>query len=312
MLATLIAVSLSLPSADAPKLEDSLGRWDIMLLDTGTTFNACWWKIEKDSKGDLRGQMVWRWGSVEPAGKVEYADGEIRIVRKEGGKEVLRRARIDGGKLKGEVKNADGTTHRFEGRRAPDLSKARVKVWGKPIPLFDGKSLAGWKRRNGKEPSWMVRDGALVCKAAGENDLLTEKQFGDFKLHLEYNITSNGNSGVYLRGRYEVQLEDNEGKKEPPESHSNGGVYSRIAPAKNVSLKAGEWQSLDIVLVGRMVTVIHNGEPIVENGYLDGITGGAFPDSYEGNPGPIMLQGDHGDVRFRNIVLTPAGAAQAE
>jgi hypothetical protein len=311
MLATLIAVSLPFLAAETPKVEDYLGRWDIMLLDTGTTFNACWWKIEKDPKGELQGQVVWRWGSVEPAGKVELSDGEIRIVRKEGEKEVVRRARIVDGKLLGEVKNADGTTHRFEGRRAPDLSKARVKVWGQPIPLFDGKSLAGWKRRNGKEPSWAAREGTLVCKSAGENDLLTEKEFGDFKLHLEYNITKGGNSGVYLRGRYEVQLEDNGGKKEAPESHSNGAIYSRIAPTKNVSLKAGEWQTLDIVLVGRMITVIQNGEPIIENGYLDGITGGA-KDSFEGNPGPIMLQGDHGDVQFRNIILTPAGASPSE
>ncbi|HEY9231195.1 MAG TPA: DUF1080 domain-containing protein, partial [Blastocatellia bacterium] len=134
-------------------------------------------------------------------------------------------------------------------------------------------------------------------------DIITEQKFTDFKLHLEFNIVAESNSGVYLRGRHEVQIEDSFGKA--TDSLRMGGVYGFLCPAVNASGRPGEWQTYDITLIGRRVTVILNGKTIIDNAEIPGITGGAL-DSDEGAPGPLMLQGDHGKVMFRNIVLTPA------
>ena len=106
-----------------------------------------------------------------------------------------------------------------------------------------------------------------------------------------------------MRGRYEVQIYDDYGQ--PVSKHGNGALYSRIIPTTNASLKPGDWQTFDITLIGRQVTIVLNGQTVISNQAIPGITGGAL-DSDEGAPGPILLQGDHGPVEFRNIVLTPA------
>jgi hypothetical protein len=122
----------------------------------------------------------------------------------------------------------------------------------------------------------------------------------DFKLHIEFKYPEGSNSGVYLRGRYEVQVEDGYGKE--PSSIYLGGVYGFLTPNENMAKKAGEWQSYDITLVGRRVTVVANGKTIISRQIIPGITGGAL-NSKEGNPGPILLQGDHGAVEYRNITI---------
>ena len=110
------------------------------------------------------------------------------------------------------------------------------------------------------------------------------------------------NSGVYLRGIYEVQVMDSYGKE--LDSHNMGGLYSRIAPSEAAEKPAGEWQKLDITLFKRYLTVILNGKTIIDNQPVKGVTGGALT-SDQFSPGPILLQGDHGTVSYRNIVLTP-------
>ncbi len=133
---------------------------------------------------------------------------------------------------------------------------------------------------------------------------MTEQVFQDMKLHIEFNVDAKSNSGVYLRGRYEIQILDNPDAKMALDSHGCGGLYSRVAPKLDATKKAGEWQSYDITFVGRQLQVVLNGQEIL-NTIVDGITGGAL-NPFEGEPGPLMLQGDHGKVRFRNIVVTPA------
>jgi len=136
-------------------------------------------------------------------------------------------------------------------------------------------------------------------------EIVTIAKFQDFKLHLEFNCTSadRANSGVYLRGRYEVQIET-DSAQEPP-SHHTCGVYGVIDPTPELPRKTG-WQTLDITLVGTTIVVVQNGRKIIDNKEIPGITGGAL-DSHEGLAGPIYLQGSEaGNVAFRNIVLTPA------
>jgi hypothetical protein len=142
----------------------------------------------------------------------------------------------------------------------------------------------------------------MLVNATPGNDLVTERQFGDFKLRAEFRYSPRSNSGIYLRGRYEVQIEDNYG--EEPDSHKIGGVYGFLTPSLNAAKKAGEWQTLDVILVGRVVTVALNGERVIDRQTIPGITGGAL-DSYEDAAGPILLQGDHGPIEFRRLMLTP-------
>jgi hypothetical protein len=194
------------------------------------------------------------------------------------------------------------------GVRAPDLRRSTAPKWGKPVTLFNGKDLAGWKlRNNSRGDCWSIAGGTLTNTVPCV-DIITERQFGDFKLHLEFNIVEKSNSGVYLRGRYEVQIQDDLGRA--AESLRMGGVYGFLRPSENAAIKPGEWQSFDITLIGRRVTVVLNGKKIVDDEPIPGITGGAL-DSDEGADGPLMLQGDHGKIAYRNIVITPAGRTGA-
>ena len=143
--------------------------------------------------------------------------------------------------------------------------------------------------------------GFLRSQKSGSN-LVTDQKFTDFKLHIEFRYQQGSNSGVYLRGRYEVQIIDCKGME--PGSIYLGGVYGFLTPSENVAKDPGVWQSYDITLRGRMVTIVANNVPVIYNQAIPGITGGAL-DNKESEPGPIYLQGDHGPIDFRNIIITP-------
>ena len=202
----------------------------------------------------------------------------------------------------------------FTGKRipppgnAPDLEAIQ---YGKPVKLFNGKNLDGWQLLNPHAANgWMVEKGVLVNKPVqkeGEErihygNLRTTDTFGDFKLHIEVNVPEGSNSGIYLRGIYEVQVFDSHGKR--LDSHNMGGLYSRITPLVAAEKPAGEWQEMELILCKRYLTVVLNGKTIIDNQFVQGVTGGAMT-SDEFSPGPIYLQGDHGEVSYRNIVLTP-------
>jgi hypothetical protein len=187
------------------------------------------------------------------------------------------------------------------GVQAPSLKRDKAPVWGAPIRLFNGKNLDGWQAL-GKDNQWVVADGILRSPRPGSN-IRSIKTFDDFKLHIEFRYPKESNSGVYLRGRYEVQVEDSKGM-EATNIHL-GGLYGFIDPLEMVAKDPGVWQSFDITLVGRIVTVVANGKMVIQNQIIPGITGGAL-DSREGEPGPIMMQGDHGVIEYRNIIITPA------
>jgi hypothetical protein len=155
----------------------------------------------------------------------------------------------------------------------------------------------------GATSAWIVGDGTLVSPGHG-SELISNTQFEDFKLHVEFNCAPGSNSGIYLRGRYELQIEDDPQPEGP--TMRTGGVYGFLAPSPEQPRKPGEWQRYDITLVGRVVTVVQNGQTIIDKQDIPGITGGAL-DSDERLPGPIYLQGSEvGHVAFRNITITPA------
>jgi hypothetical protein len=194
----------------------------------------------------------------------------------------------------------DGRSFPFTGIRAPALPGTRPVQWGTPLTLFNGRDLAGWHPVGGQN-QWSVVAGVLSNAKGGAN-LQTDASYGDFKLHVEFRFPEHGNSGVYLRGRYEVQIEDPALGVVP--SEGLGAIYGFIAPNEPAAKPAGEWNTYEITLVGRLVTVVLNGHEVISRQNIPGPTGGAL-DSNEGAPGPLLLQGDHGPIEYRNIVVTP-------
>ncbi|HEX4645954.1 MAG TPA: DUF1080 domain-containing protein, partial [Verrucomicrobiae bacterium] len=223
-------------------------------------------------------------------------------------------ATVDGNSLKlttsTPTRNGVNTAD-FTGKRtpppppAPDLSKVK---FGPPIELFNGKNLTGWHLvEKNAENGWSAHDGILenrVVKESGKHygNLRTDREFEDFNLTLEARLAKGGNSGVYLRGIYEVQVADTYGK--PLDPHNMGAIYSRVKPTSSAEKPPGEWQTLDITFVDRHVTVVLNGTKIIENQAVLGCTGGALWSDVS-RPGPIYLQGDHTGIEYRNIVLRP-------
>jgi 3-keto-disaccharide hydrolase len=138
------------------------------------------------------------------------------------------------------------------------------------------------------------------------NNLISKEKFKDFKLEAEYRVQAGSNSGLYLRGRYELQVLDDFGK--PAEKTGHMAIYGWTPPAVNASKPAGEWQTMEAVLVGNRVTVTLNGQKVHDNAEIQAITGGAL-DADETAPGPLLIQGDHNRVSYRRIVITPITSA---
>lgn len=283
-----------------------LGRWDLTLKAPDHDYPS-WFELSEEG-GQLKAELVGRWGNARPLPKVSIWNGHLTFVspkEEEDAKADMEfEGTLKGDQLSGTVNGPDGKTWTWTGRRAPALNRAGTPKWGKPISLFNGKDLTGWRMSPANSTKvWKVEDGLLVTPGNGP-ELINDRKFEDFKLHVEFNCGENSNSGVYLRGRYEVQVET-DSIEEPP-SHHMGGVYGFLTPTPELPRKPGEWQTYDITLMGRRITVVQNGQTIIDNKEIPGITGGAL-DSHEELPGPIYLQGsEKGRVAFRSIVITPA------
>lgn len=265
------------------------------------------WLELTQGNGTWTARFVGRWGNARPLAKVTVQGQQLRFVsprEEEGSKtDLVFEAKLEEGHLSGIAQGPDSAAWTWTGERAPELNAGAGRKWAKPIRLFNGRGFAGWTFDNpAKASSWGVDNGCLVNKSAGSN-IATDQRFQDFKLHIEVNCPTNANSGIYLRGRYEVQVED-DSLAEPP-SHHMGAVYGFLAPSPEQPRRPGVWQRFDITLLGRFVTVVQNGHTIIDHQEIPGITGGAI-DSHEGSPGPIYLQGDHGGIAYRNMVMTPA------
>jgi hypothetical protein len=278
------------------------GRWDLTMVVDGKD-QPSWLEVNHSGNHHLIGQYVGVVGSARPVSKINFNDGRFNFTippqwEKEDN-DITVSGMLQGDSLVGTVLGADGKTNNFHGHRAPGLRRTKMPVWGTPIKLLNANSLDGWHAMG--ENQWEVKNGVLTSPRSGAN-LVTDKSFSDFKLHIEFMYPKGSNSGIYLRGRYEVQVIDSKGQE--PLKDLFAGVYGFIAPTEMVAKNAGEWQTYDITLVGRMITLVANGKTVICNQEIPGITGGAL-NSDEGSPGPLLIQGDHGPVSYRNIVITP-------
>lgn len=304
----IIGLILALPSSRSALSQSApiLGRWDLVVTGPDGPYPS-WLEVTSSGRDALVGRFVGQFGSARPISRVEYTSGVLRFAIphqwEQGDGDLRLEGKIEGDRLTGTIVNPNGSSHSFSATRAPALRRDAAPAWGDPITLFNGKDLTGWTTQGGGVSKWSAVNGVLTNSANGAN-LMTTRTFGDFKLHLEFRYPKDGNSGIYLRGRHEVQVEDSPERDWPLSTHI-GGVYGFLVPNENASTGPGEWQTYDITLIGRRVTVVLNGKTVIADQVIPGITGGAI-DSDEGAPGPILLQGDHTAVEYRNVRLTPA------
>ena len=293
-----------------------LGRWDISIA-TPDGEKPSWLEIEHSGRDVLVGRLVGIVGSARPISTImvngDSLSFSIPHQWEDGNGDLAVRGKLQGNGLSGVMTFPDGKSFPWTAVRAPrlersskpgkrDAQEAGVQtVWGAPIRLLHANDLGGW-HPSGSTNQWSVTNGVLSSPRSGSN-LITDLKFEDYKLHVEFRYPKESNSGVYQRGRYEVQIQDDFGNEPAPDRFS--GIYGFISPSVIAAKPAGEWQSFDVTLVGRMVTVVANGRQVICNQEIPGITGGAL-DSHEGEPGPLFLQGDHGPIEYRNIVITPA------
>jgi hypothetical protein len=304
-----------------------IGDWELTVPG-----NHAGWLGVHEQGGALKAEIMWEAGSVVPVDSAKLEDGKLVLTRKHNferkdssGKRVkgsitetitatAQADRIQGTSVKPRENGSGEDRAEFTGKRtppmppAPDLKKVK---FGETVHLLNGKDLSGWRLTDPNAVNgWSVKDGLLVNNPAQEEgkphknygNLRTDKEFEDFNLQVEVLIDTNQNSGIYLRGIYEVQVAESYGKA--PESHEIGGVYSRLTPTANPANPPGQWQKFDITLVDRHVTVILNGKKIIDNQPIAGCTGGALWSDVS-RPGPIYIQGDHTGITYRKLDLKP-------
>jgi hypothetical protein len=296
------STSATVQYAADPK--ELIGRWDITIDENGKPVPS-WLEVKLSGTKTLVGYFVGASGSARPVAKVNFDNGKFSFTIppqwESGNQDFVIEGELVGAAIQGTIVTSEGKQYKWKGVKAPYLKREAAVSWDKPINLFNGKDLSGWKALG--ENQWEVRNGVLTSPRSGAN-LISTQTFTDFKLHVEFRYQKGSNSGIYLRGRYEVQIEDSP-KEAHPSSVLFSGVYGFLTPSEIAALGPDQWQAYDITLIGRMVTVVVNGKTVISNQEIPGITGGAL-DSNEGAPGPIYIQGDHGPIEFRKIVITPA------
>jgi len=282
-----------------------LGRWDLTVYMNGHAVPS-WFEVIKSGTRMLVGRFVGGGGSARPVSRYYFADGKLTFSIppqwEQEDRDLSVEGHFEGDSLVGTLVQPNGKQYNWVGYKAPALQRSSKPVWGAPVRIFDGKTLNGWHAPGNRANQWLAENGVLRSPHSGSN-IVTDGKYRDFKLHIEFRYPKGSNSGVYLRGRYEVQIEDAEGTEPPNDVIS--AVYGFLPPNAQASKGPGEWQTYDITLVGRLVTIVFNGRTVICNAEIPGITGGAL-DSHEGEPGPIYLQGDHGPIEFRNISIQTA------
>ena len=303
MIATAVTCVFSTPALAQKSNSPFAGRWDFNVA-TANGISARWLGVT-DKDGELEVWYQPGGGNVYPVKDVHVNGAHMTLVvspASQGHPGDTWELEAKGGKLVGEEKTGNSTTA-LTGVRAPELKRDAPKAWTDPKPLFNGKDLDGWEPVGDVASShWIVQDGLLVNTARGAN-LKTTRKFDDFKVHFEVTCPEDCNSGFYLRGRYEVQVESEVPLTDPVERRM-GSIYGRIAPQPELPRMPGKWETFDVTLVGRTVTEVHDGVTTIDHKVIEGITGGAL-DADEGDPGPFYLQGDHtGNLKYRNITVS--------
>lgn len=309
---TVLLISLLAVAPAFTSDSDYNGRWDINVA-AGSTTRAWWVELNGVGTPNANGKFVSAYnGDMNNIDSIVVENDELKFTviqpqyRDRPSRTMVYRARLVGGKLEGTMQT-DGQSApplKWTGVRAPVIVDKDDGSWkkGKPVELFNGKDVAGWKALNpGTEMKWSVVDGVLR-NAPPTTDIVSEQKFWNFDAHIEFRIVEHSNSGIGLRGRYEIQILEDYGQ--PPNTHSSAALYSRVAPNVNASRPPGEWQTYDIHLVGRTLTVAFNGKTVLDKVNVDGLTAIAI-NSDEGEPGPFIVQGDHSYVEIRKFTVTP-------
>lgn len=279
-----------------------IGKWNLTIDKDGNSL-VSWLEVTKSGRNTLVGRFVYAFGSARPISEVKISkDGGFSFtIPKQwepGAGDLSFNGNMDADNLKGEMTFTDGKKHSFTGTRAPKLASQGHTRQLFEKKLFNGTDLTGWK--TGENSKWSVVGGVLTNPSAGAN-LVSEETFQDFHLEISFRYNTGANSGIYLRGRYEVQVEDSYGKE--PTDILFGGIYGFLTPNEMAALPAGEIQKMEITLIGRKVSIVANGKRIITNQIIPGITGGAL-DNDEAARGPIMIQGDHGPIEILEVKLT--------
>jgi hypothetical protein len=306
--AALLAGSAALAVADT---RDFLGRWNMQSTDATTP--AVYWLEVTEENGQLAGKFLNRGGSPVKLASVAVKGDQLTFTTAGQGTNPgqTHTATLKDGKLTGSVTWRDRTIN-WVGVRPPKWAPANANAahtFGTPVVLVDGTSLDGWVGQRAGQPLNWTAEGGAITNGEKANNLVSTQKFKDFKIQAEYKVAEKSNSGIYLRGRYELQVLDDFGKE--PEEHQHMAIYAWVKPLVNASKPAGEWQTMEATIVGNKLTVILNGTKVQDNATIQAITGGAL-DANEDQPGPIMLQGDHGKVWFRKLVVTPIVKASTE
>ena len=282
-----------------------VGHWN--LTGTGPNSNNVYWLEVTETAGQLSGRFLNRVASPIKVESIAIENGELVFrTRQDGNRGALEgHAKIQGDRLVGRIQTGPLAAVEFIGVRPPKWPVADANAaheLGTPVVLFDGKTMDAWEFQHKDQPSnWAVVAGEMT-NTPPSNNLISKQKFTDFKLHAEYKLGKDSNSGIFLRGRYELQVLEDHGK--PPESHGHMSIYGRTAPLVNATKPLGEWQILDVTVVANKVTAILNGQKVQDNTTFEAFTGGAL-DANESEPGPLMIQGDHSKVAFRKITVTP-------
>jgi hypothetical protein len=314
--ALILAAAVALPTA-ARQQNPFLGAWN--LTGTGQDSANVYWLEIKDTGGTLSGMFLNRTSSPFALAVVKIENGELVF---QGGKPGAPtgpeyRAKFEGGKLIGYhtvsqraqgVNTLTQRTVNWVGVRPPswpDVNANGKHTYGAPVVLFDGKTIDTFVGQNPNRPlGWSVVED-VATNTPPANNLVSKEKFKDFKIEAEYKLAPKGNSGIYLRGRYELQLYDDlTGDPNTQPQHKHMAIYGRTPTSTQASKPAGEWQRMEAVIVGNRVTVTLNGTRVHDNAVIQGITGGAL-DNDELAPGPILIQGDHEQVWVRKVVVTP-------
>jgi len=309
-----------------------VGRWN--LRGTGPDTDKVYWLEVKETGGQLEGKFLNRSAHATPLAWIRVENGELvfQYGRGEGLPDdpvkacgPVYRARLENGKLIGHhtpepcvlpganPPPAPATPPKqihWVGTRQPMWPPSNANgnhTYGKPVVLIgQGVGLDLWMPSgdtHGKADGWKIVDGVLMNEPPTYNPISKEK-FKDFKIDTEFKLDANQNSGLYLRGRYELQLALGSGPAATKGRQGMMAIYGWKAADVDAANPPGQWQTLEAIVVGNHLTATLNGKRIHDNAVLPAMTGGAL-DNDEFAPGPIMIQGDHSRVAFRKMIVTP-------